>query len=620
MNSLVKINNEKCEICYACVRACPVKAIVVEPNKEYPLIIDDRCIGCGDCFEVCSPKAIDYRDAKAVTRSIFSSNSKVVAIVDPSISGEFDDITDYRKFVEMIRVLGFDYVNEVSFGVDLVAKRYREVVDENKGKFFITANCPAIVNYVEKYSPELLDNLVPVVTPMVATAKVVRKKYGDNIKVVYIGPCIIHKEDALRFKDDACIDAVLTFVELRELFEEANIDEMTVHNSEFDEPIGYHGSLFPISQAFKEIVGFEGGLLTTDVLTADGGDKALKAVKTFRKSINKIQHHFNIYYCKGCLMGPGTSPEGDAIYRRSMVTTYARKRLRDFDKELWEKNLKEYSDLDLSRSFIGNDQRLLKPEGESVAEVLKLIRKGDSDTNVGCGACGYDSCYDFASAVSLGMAKTDMCIQFSLNNKKEYIKTLKKTNEKLSVTQEALKQSEQLAREEQQKSEESLETTSAVLQELSAGVIVVDKKLKIVQSNKRFVTLIGEDAAEINEIIPGLVGADLKSLLPYQVFNLFSFVLESDIPIHNRDVYFNDSLYNVSIFTIKKNRVVGGVIRDLSEPEVRKEEVINRVTEAIDKNFELVQKIGFLLGEGAAESERVLNSVIKSYKSDKKKK
>ncbi|MEA3504718.1 MAG: histidine kinase, partial [Bacteroidota bacterium] len=141
-----------------------------------------------------------------------------------------------------------------------------------------------------------------------------------------------------------------------------------------------------------------------------------------------------------------------------------------------------------------------------------------------------------------------------------------------------------------------------------------------VQSNKRFVTLIGEDAAEINEIIPGLVGADLKSLLPYQVFNLFSFVLESDIPIHNRDVYFNDSLYNVSIFTIKKNRVVGGVIRDLSEPEVRKEEVINRVTEAIDKNFELVQKIGFLLGEGAAESERVLNSVIKSYKSDKKKK
>jgi len=150
-------------------------------------------------------------------------------------------------------------------------------------------------------------------------------------------------------------------------------------------------------------------------------------------------------------------------------------------------------------------------------------------------------------------------------------------------------------------------------------VLVVDRKLKIVQSNKKFVSLIGEDAAEINEVIPGLVGADLKSFLPYQVYNLFSFVLEKDTPIHNRDIHFNDSLYNVSIFTIKRNKIVGGVIRDLTEPEVRKEEVINRVTEAIDKNFELVQKIGFLLGEGAAESEKVLNSVIKAYKSDKKK-
>jgi len=411
MDNIVKINNSKCEVCYACVRACPVKAIVVEANEEYPKIINKKCIGCGDCIEVCSPLAIDYYNAKDQVKAIFNNESKVVAIVDPSISGEFDDITDYRKFVEMIRELGFDYVNEVSFGVDLLAKKYKEHVEANKGKFFITSNCPAITTYVEKFHPELINNMVPMVTPMVVTAKVVRKKYGDDIKVVYIGPCIMHKSEAERFDGDGKIDAVLTFVELRELFEDHNIDERNVSYSEFDTPIGYYGSLFPISRAFKEIAGFDDDLLTTDVLTVDGGSKALDAVKTFRKSINKIQHHFNLYYCNGCLMGPGTSPNGDAIYRRSLVTSYARKRLKDFDIATWKKHLQEYDDLDLSRVFVNDDQRLLR-----IVEVLKLIRKGDSDRNVGCGACGYDSCYDFASAVALGTAKTDMCIQFSLNN------------------------------------------------------------------------------------------------------------------------------------------------------------------------------------------------------------
>jgi hypothetical protein len=82
-----------------------------------------------------------------------------------------------------------------------------------------------------------------------------------------------------------------------------------------------------------------------------------------------------------------------------------------------------------------------------------------------------------------------------------------------------------------------------------------------------------------------------------------------------RDVHLNENLLNVTIFSIKKNKIVGAVIRDMHMPEVRKEEVINRVTEVIEQNLDLVQQIAFLLGEGAAKTEKMLNSIIESHKS-----
>ena len=85
-----------------------------------------------------------------------------------------------------------------------------------------------------------------------------------------------------------------------------------------------------------------------------------------------------------------------------------------------------------------------------------------------------------------------------------------------------------------------------------------------------------------------------------------------------RDVHYGDRLLNVSVFPVKKDKFVGGVIRDMYLPEVRKEEVITRVSDVIEQNLELVQKIAFLLGEGAATTEKMLNSIIESHKASGK--
>ncbi|MFZ4739866.1 MAG: [Fe-Fe] hydrogenase large subunit C-terminal domain-containing protein [Bacteroidales bacterium] len=615
---LIEIIKEKCTVCYACVRVCPVNAIQVKPNQDFPDINHEWCIGCGGCLNVCSPKAIVYRDSREEVKKILSSSYKVAAIVGPSISGEFDDITDYRKFVQMIRQLGFDYVNEVSFGVDLIAKEYGKLFENYRGKYYIGSICPPIVSLIEKFHPELIGNLAPITSPMIATAKVVRQVYGDDIKVIFIGPCIAAKNDIKKNKEWSQVDEVLTFIELRQLFEEFNIKENALEFSDFDAPLGFKGSLFPISNGILQAADLDENLLTGNVITAEGKGNILGAISQFEKNIDFIKQHFNLFYCEGCLMGPGTSRGGKKFIRRTLVTEYANKRLLDFNKSEWDESIKQFSDYDHGRGFTVNDQRLPEPSEEEIQEVLKVIGKTNYDDNVGCEACGYKSCKDFAYLVSKGLAKPDMCITFSLKNKQEYIKALKKSNDNLAKIQEALKNSEKNSKLERQKAVEASETISAMMHKLNAGVLIVDENLKIVQSNESFINILGVEAREINEIIPGLVGADLKTLLPVQFYKMFSYVLSNNEDILNRDVHFGEGLLNVSIFTIRKEKIVGAIVRDMFSPEVRSEEVINRVNDVIDVNLSLVQQIGFLLGEGAANTEKMLNSIIESYKTKKK--
>ncbi|MBP9029478.1 MAG: 4Fe-4S dicluster domain-containing protein, partial [Bacteroidales bacterium] len=127
MSQLFRIDEQTCINCYACVRVCPVKAIEVKAGQNYARIIDSRCVGCGSCLNICPVNAVSYRSSKKEVLELLKGDEPVAAICSPSISGEFVDITDYRKFVQMIKQLGFTYVCEVTFGVDLVAREYKKL-------------------------------------------------------------------------------------------------------------------------------------------------------------------------------------------------------------------------------------------------------------------------------------------------------------------------------------------------------------------------------------------------------------------------------------------------------------------------------------------------------------
>ncbi|NCA76115.1 MAG: 4Fe-4S dicluster domain-containing protein [Alphaproteobacteria bacterium] len=611
---LFRITHDQCIKCYSCVRICPVKAIRVDVNTEFPSILPERCIGCGSCYRACSTQAISYRSSIEQTIELLHSGEPVAAICDPAISGEFHDITDYRKFVGMIRELGFTYVSEVSFGVDLIASRYKELLDNFRGKYYFTSNCPSVVAFIEKYHPELINNLAPLVSPMIATARVIRQRYGSGTRVVFIGPCIATKDEALRFTGESAVDAVLTFVELRQLFAQFNIRESQLEYFEFDPPLGQKGSLYPISNGILQAVGINEDLLSGSVITTEGRINMTDAVREFESRIDLIKRNFNIFYDEGCIMGPGTSPKGEKFLRMTLVKEYANKRLKTLNLDDWQHDVNSFEELDLSRQFIADDQRLPVPDEEKIAEVLKMIeRESHLHGDVGCESCGYSSCRDLAIAISQGLATTDMCHVFSGKNRQEYIQTLRTTNENLAKTKIALKASEEKAKHEQEAQKETSEIISTMLQKLISGVVIVDENLKIYQSNKAFIRIVGEEATLIDEVIPGLVGADLKSLLPIHFYKMFTYVLSSDESIENRDVQFGDNKLGVSIFPLRSHKYVGGILRDRYMPELQKEQIVNRLQEVIDENFDMVQKIAYLLGEGAAKSEQMLNSVIETY-------
>ena len=614
INSVIRLDKSKCKACYSCVRKCPVKAIHVRGNTVFPNIEENKCILCGACIGTCAYNAISYIDSKKNVKQLLNSKEKVVAICAPSIAGEFDDITDYRKFVKMIRLLGFSHVMEMAFGVDIIAEKFRKLThDEFNGKYYLTSCCPSIVNLIEKIYPELISNLMPYVSPIAACAITARKLYGENLKVVHITPCVAAKKNVDRYTGLTKIDEALTFRELRELFDEFQITETFSEYSDFDEPLGYKGSMYPISQGFLEATGLDIGLLKGNSITVDG-KSSVRAIKQFLEYYNIIKHNFNIFICKGCIMGPGTSKNGEKYKRYALVKDYINKRLGNFDVEKWQHYMDEHSNYkELNATFTNKKYELPVPDELEIKIALNRITKRNNNKEVNCSACGFANCKDLAFAVAQNAAIPEMCVTNVQIGNRESSYSTKKTEEELDMVKTELETTKVALDEIKDLLYDKNEALSIFVRSLIAGVVFCDENLKIVESNLAFIEILGEDVKDIHDVIPYLIGADLKTLLPPTLISQFQFILNHDETQISRDVEIEDKWVNISIFQLVQKKLVGAVFRNLHSKEERPEEIIHRVTEVIEENLRQVQQIGFILGEGAAKTEKMLNSIIKSY-------
>lgn len=439
---LVTTVKERCRICYTCVRECPAKAIRIADGQAE--IIPQRCIGCGNCVRVCSQKAKQVLDSKQIVFDLLKSDGKTAAMLAPSFPAEFTDI-GHKELVGMLHKLGFDHVHEVGFGADLVADRFDKLLAENTSRRrFIATSCPAIVAYIEKYHPDLVGNLAPIVSPMIATARALNQIYGKELNLVFIGPCIAKKGEisSVNLPDD--IDAGLTFVELREMFKTAGIADGNFDLCEFDEPLAGTGAIFPISRGLFQTAEISEDLIKGDIVAVEGGNNFVEAFKEFQSGSMDVVL-LEALACNGCVMGPGMSSNSPLFKRRANVSSYVRGRMENFDKEKWLGYMKRFENLDLSRAFAPFDQRIEITAEDQIEQILNRMGKFTDDDELNCGACGYNTCREHATAIHKGLAESEMCLPFTIEKLHKTIEDLASSNNQLASTQEALMQSEKLA-------------------------------------------------------------------------------------------------------------------------------------------------------------------------------
>ncbi len=513
---LVYTIKELCRTCYTCVRECPAKAIRIVGGQAE--VIDERCIVCGNCTKVCSQGAKVFLNTTDRVAKVLENNTNAAAIIAPSFPAEFSDIPDHQVLVGMVRAMGFRIVAEVSFGADLVADRYKKLVSENKN-YYISSDCPSIVNYVKFYHPALVDNLAPVVSPMVAMSRVIRQKYGNETPIVFIGPCIAKKAESTE------IDEAITFTELRDMLADKGITSESVTPSEFDQPLGGRGAIFPVARGLLQTAKISDNAITGNIIAAEGRIDFQGALKEFEAGLIKNQH-MELLCCEGCIMGPGLSKNGRQYNRRSLVSSYANLKMQTIDTESWQRSFDEFAELDLSVVHRSEDPLVEELTEKDVVDVLQKMGKFTKKDQLDCGACGYESCIEHAIAIKKGLAEVEMCLPYTIEKLHKSVKDLALSNEKLSSMKQALKQSEKLAHMGQ--------LSAGIAHELNnpLGVVIMYSNILLEESAadspvREDLKLIVEQAGRCKKIVAGLLNFARKNQVNHQTVSIKELVNHS---------------------------------------------------------------------------------------------
>jgi [FeFe] hydrogenase (group B1/B3) len=297
------------EISRPCERACDLNAITAAADRR-AAIDYDKCAQCGACKIACPFGAISDRSYIVQIIQAIKAQKRVYAIVAPAIVSQFGVKVKIGQVKTALSQFGFYTLREVAFGADIVTleetKEFAATVPSDRA-YMTTSCCPAYVEMVEKHLPQCQANVSSTVSPMVATARIIKDEDKDAV-VVFIGPCIAKKVEGRKNSD--CIDYVLTFEELAAMFVGAGINVTEITDSSYETDASRHGHSFARAGGVMQSVLDTAAVLAPDATIKPHRAEGLGSCKQTLQQIAKGNLDANFFEgmacVGGCVGGPGT--------------------------------------------------------------------------------------------------------------------------------------------------------------------------------------------------------------------------------------------------------------------------------------------------------------------------
>jgi PAS domain S-box-containing protein len=567
--SIIQFKEANCKNCYKCIRSCPVKAITFVDDQAR--IVEEDCMLCGSCLAVCPQNAKFVKSEIDIVKNFLKKKEKVYVSLAPSYVSAFEN-ADEGWVYAALKKLGFTHIEETAIGAVQVSKEYDRLIGERKMTNIITTACPSVALLVQKYYPELVGQLAPVVSPMIAHGKMLRETYGPRIRVVFIGPCLSKKGESREPVCDGVIDAAITFEELEAWLAEEGIDENSELSEEMKGARELKARIYPAPGGILKTLESR-GCKNYQCISVDGVDRCMKVLDSIKN--DGLRGYFiEMNSCSGgCIAGPCMKQiKGGFLEARSRLIAYLKRGLRE-EKALYTEHVK----VELRRAFFAAPRKEPTPSEEVIQGILHSIGKYSKDKELNCGACGYSSCRDKAAAVYHNRAQLHMCLPY-MRERAESISNL-------------------------------------IINTTPNAIFALNGKLFIQEANLAARRFFGTEKESLE-------GRSIYEVLECEYFQM---VIDSGENIYDRKYYYEkcDMTVRQSVIYAPEQNVVVVILQDITEEEKQKQQMysireqnVELAQKVIEKQMRVAQEIASLLGETTAETKVALTKLKKSILSE----
>lgn len=420
--------NNNCIGCNKCISACPV--LLANVIGEGRINVDSTvCIKCGHCFSACKHNAREYEDDTQTFLSDLKAGKKLSVIVAPAFKANYPK--EYSLVFGYLKQLGVSAIYPVSFGADITTWVYIKYLKETKKTGMISQPCPAIVNYVERHHPELIDWLMPVHSPMMCEAVYLKKYMDVKEDLVFLSPCIAKKDEI----DDPNTHGLVKYnVTFSNLIHEIGTAYKSASSCDEDGAYGL-GCRYPLPGGLAENVRFFLG--DVSVYQVEGEEKAYRFLDTYAKRNGARPFLVDILNCgEGCLRGTGTDKTLDPVTIASAINSAKeealtrevkkhgfrkRKRVSPWStfatpEERWDALDRQFAELrleDFKREYTNKCSDSKSASVTEKNEIFNLMLKTTTEErSVDCGCCGYHSCTEMVEAIHAGVNCKENCIYY----------------------------------------------------------------------------------------------------------------------------------------------------------------------------------------------------------------